>query len=230
MSAGSNHLPQLPGRPDVLQELLHSLSQPLTSLRCSLELELELDHSFDENAEKQRKSVAAALQQTENVIGMVRLMREYLEAGRPDHDRRGAPLATATRSIVEELSSIALVRDIRLRLIGTCCATVAVPISRLRLALQYLVASMIESQTSGGRLLLLLGEGPAGAVLRAECENVPALPASVSLSTLRRVRLAIASRVFEAAGASLVVSSGSNGETGLAGFVLRVPGRANIPS
>lgn len=228
MSAGSSQLPQLHGAPDVLQELLHSLSQPLTSLRCSLELELAL--SLDEGAEKQRKSVSAALQQTENVIGMIQLMREYLDAEQSSPDIRGTPLARATRSVIEELSSIAMVRGVRLRLIGTCAATVTVPESKLRLALQYLVASLIESQPSAGRVMLLLGEGPAGAVLRAECEGVAVLSASASLSTLRRVRLAIASRVLESAGASVVFGDGGDGETGAAGFVLRVPRRVNFPA
>ena len=123
-----------------------------------------------------------------------------------------------------------MVRGVRLRLIGTCAATVPVPESRLRLALQYLVASMIESQATGGRVMLLPGEGPVGVVLRAEGANVSVVPASASVSTLRRVRLAIAGRVLESAGASLVFGDGGNGETGAAGFVLRVPRRVGLPA
>ena len=70
-------------------------------------------------------------------------------------------LAPAMRSVVEELSSIAAVREVRLRLVGSCTATVPVPESRLRLALQYLIATMIDAQPVGGRVMLLLGEGPA---------------------------------------------------------------------
>ena len=82
MSTISHTFPQLPRGPDVLGELLHSLSQPLTSLRCSLELSLQLplDRSIEEVTEQQQASVSAALQQTENVIGMIQLMREYLDA------------------------------------------------------------------------------------------------------------------------------------------------------
>ena len=57
----------------MLGELLHSLSQPLTSLRCSLELSVEEIIGQPQNA------VAAALEQTDRVIAVVRLMREYLE-------------------------------------------------------------------------------------------------------------------------------------------------------
>ncbi|MGO9573486.1 MAG: hypothetical protein ACLPTQ_04060, partial [Terriglobales bacterium] len=79
MSTNSHSFPRVPQGPDVLGELLHSLSQPLTGLRCSLELSLQLplDLSIEQVAEQQQASVAVALQQTEKVIGMIQLMREY---------------------------------------------------------------------------------------------------------------------------------------------------------
>ena len=227
----------------MLGELLHSLSQPLTSLRCSLELSLQLPLglSIEETAEQQQASVSVALQQTENVIGMIQLMREYLDAEQPAPEAFSSALAPATRSLIEELSSIAAVRGVRLRLVGTCAATLAVPESRLRLALQYLIATLIEAQPAGGKVMLLLGEGPAGAVLRVEGEcgfrrlgfldqeqsatvsqtkEAPAGALSSSVLALRRVRLAIATRVLETAGASLVFG---DGDVAPVGFVLRIP-------
>jgi len=216
----------------VLGELLHSLSQPLTGLRCSLELSLQLpvDRSIEEVTEHQQASVSAALQQTEKVIGMIQLMREYLDAEQPEPQAFSSALAPATRSLIEELSSIAAVRDVRLRLVGTCTATVPVPESRLRLALQYLIAAMIEEQPVGGKVMLLLGEGPAGAVLRAEGERGFQQQKSSATSpqtTLRGVRIAIASRVLEGAGASLVFGGGAVDPTG---FVLRIPRRFAAPA
>jgi hypothetical protein len=58
----------------VLGELLHSLSQPLTTLHCALEL------SIDPVAEQQQKAVSAALEQVDRAIHVVELMRECLEA------------------------------------------------------------------------------------------------------------------------------------------------------
>jgi hypothetical protein len=207
----------------VLGELLHSLSQPLTGLRCSLELSLQLpvDRSIEQVAEQQQASVAVALQQTEKVIGMIQLMREYLDAEQPAPEAFSSALAPATRSLIKELSSIAAVRGVRLRLVGTCTATV--PESRLRLALQYLIAAMIEAQPMGGKVMLLLGEGPAGAVLRVESDRGLRLQKHSETSlqtTLRGVRIAIASRVLEGAGASLVFGGGAVDPTG---FVLRIP-------
>jgi hypothetical protein len=155
------------------------------------------------------------------------------------------------RSVIEDLSSVAAVRGVRLRLVGTCTATVPVPESRLRLALQYLIASMIEAQPVGGKVMLLLGEGPAGAVLRAEGErgfreldfqnqetSATSPPAkrdlagatSASVTTLRRVRLAIASRVLETAGASLVFGDVGRTRVDPAGFVLRIPRQLGLPA
>ena len=229
----------------MLGELLHSLCQPLTSLRCSLEL------SIEEVAEQQQESVAVALQQTERVIGMIQLMREYLDAEQPGPEAFSSALAPVMRSVIEDLSSIAAVRGVRLRLVGTCTATVPVPESRLRLALQYLIASMIEAQAVGGKVTLLLGEGPAGAVLRVEGERGfrevdfqnqepsamsprtkrdPEGATSASGSTLRRVRLAIASRVLETAGASLVFGDVGRTRVDPAGFVLRIPRRVGPPA
>ena len=225
MSASPHSFPGVPRSPDVLSELLHSLSQPLTSLRCSLELSLEppprlsrelsCELSLDELAEQQQESVSAALEQTEKVIAMIQLMREYLDAEQPGSQACAVALAPAMRSVVEELATIAEVRGIQLRLVGTCTATLPIPELRLRLALQYLIATMIEAQPMGGKVTLRLEEGPAGAVLRAEGDSASATPASAS--TLRRVRLAIASRVLDAAGASLVFGGGDS-----SGFVLRI--------
>jgi hypothetical protein len=61
----------------VLGELLHSLSQPLTSLHCALELPI------DPVAKQQQKAVSAALEQVDRAIHVVELMRECLEAEPP---------------------------------------------------------------------------------------------------------------------------------------------------
>ncbi len=238
------------GVPDDVGDLLHALSQPLTGLRCLLELALELaldpslgpsqepsvDRSLREVAKQQQDGVAAALQQTEKVIGMVQLMREYVNAAQAGPAVFSTALQAALRSLIEELSSIAAVRDVQVRLAGSCTAIVALPEARLRLALQYLITAEIEAQPAGGRVLLALTESPAGTVLRVEggmvgqALNRPnskststsaMTSATTTASTLRRVKRAIASRVLEAAGASLVYGDGDSGSN--AGFVLRIP-------
>jgi signal transduction histidine kinase len=269
MSARSSFFPRPQPSPDVLGDLLHSLSQPLTSLRCFLELSLAINEissapivapaSFRLPSAcvvaglrpaqtgqspvttrarvaagtaapigaAQQETVLLALQQAESAIGMVRLMREYLDAEHSDEDGSPVSLEPVVSSISEELSSVAMVRDIKLRLIGSCTATLPIPESRLRLALQYLITALIEAQPNGGRATLLLGEGPAGTVLRAEGDGDIPRRNSVDynhggLPALRTARLAIASRVLESAGASLVFTRR------VSEFVLRIP-REIIP-
>ncbi len=229
-SSHSQTFPGLHHSPDVVGELLHSLCQPLTGLRCSLELSLQLplDLSIEEVAERQHHSVATALQQTEKVIGMIQLMRECLDSEQSAPQAYLIALAPALRSVVEELASIALVGGIRLRLVGSCTAALPIPESRLRLALQYLITAMVDAQPPGGKVTLLLGDGPAGVVLRVEGDRAARDMSSRdpdpgdAESTLRGVRLAIASRVLEGAGASLVIGDGRTAVDPV-GFVLRLP-------
>jgi signal transduction histidine kinase len=208
---------------DVLGELLHSLSQPLTSLRCSLEL------SFDEVAVQQQAAVGIALQQTERVIGMIQLMREYLDAEQPGPDTaRRIPLDSVLREVIGDMDSLAEVRGVELHLEGACSATVSLDEPRLRLALQYLVSALIEGAGTGERVLLRLEEGSTESALRAGVRGIPRagevnLPVphrrSTSIhETLRMVRLAIAQRVLETGGTLLTIEAGDR-----PGFVLRIP-------
>jgi hypothetical protein len=244
MSSASHSLSGASPTPDVLGELLHCLCQPLTTLRCSLEFSLA-----SENPDPQQETVSRALQQAEQVIGVVQLMREYLDAERPAVIDNAPSLAVVARNVTAALSSVAAVRGIRLRLAGTCAATLPLPEPHLRLALQYLIASLFEPQPEGSQVMLLLGEGPAGTVLRAETAtpsrsldstNRPTLDKSLDKSVdksldkilnqtsrsastspapaLRSARLAIARRILENAGASLVLT-----HSPAHGFVLRIP-------
>jgi hypothetical protein len=155
-SASPHFVSKLTQSPDVLGELLHSLSQPLTSLQCSLELSLEkslepsLELNIEEVAERQHENLAVALQETGKVIGMIQLMREYLDAGQPGPEALPvaleSDLESTMRSVMEELSSIAAVRAVRFLFAGTCTTKLRMAESRLRLALQYLITPLIETQ------------------------------------------------------------------------------------
>jgi len=235
MSTGSQVFPKSQS-PDVLGELLHSLNQPLTSLRCALEL------SIDDVGEPQQKSMQAALQQTEEVIGAVQLMREYLEAEQAGPQASSCALGPVLGELIEELSTVAAVRGVWLGLEGSSNATLPMPESRLRLALQYLIASMIEGQQAGGRVSLLLEENAAGTILRAKGNRKLRdwsrrafhlrKPQNLDKNsqTLRRVRLAIASRLFENAGARLAFGAGRDFSGSVErGFNVYIPRRSDPP-
>jgi hypothetical protein len=197
------------------------MSQPLTSLRCSLEL------SIEEDTGRQQEAVSVALEQAEKVIGMVKLMREYLdtERGAPLHPVALAPALTA---VVEQLFSVAAARRVRLQLTGTCSASVSVAEERLRLVLQYLIGGLIEMQPANREIALRIEENPSETLLRAqvagEASTVLQSKSDAVSFTLRRVKLAIATRVLESAGASLVFD-----REGQSAFVLRIPRQPLAP-
>jgi len=62
----------------------------------------------DETAEQRHESVAVALHQTEQVIGMVQLMREYLDAEQAEPGAFSTALEPVIRGLVEDLSSCLL--------------------------------------------------------------------------------------------------------------------------
>ncbi len=218
MSAHSSFT--LPPDRQLLGDLLHSLSQPLTSLRCSLEL------SIDEVADQQQRSVSAALQQTETVIEMIQLMRQYLDTDQPG-ERPAIALMPVLKSVADDLASIAAVRNVRLSLRGTCAASIRAAEPRLRVALQYLILALIEEQPHWSGITLLLTEDREGTVLRSRFSQRIVDPAESPSTnrredfdsvraTIGRVRLGIAGRVLENAGAALE-------HDGASGFILRIP-------
>ena len=216
MTAGPQPLTGRSQDQAVLGELLHSLSQPLTTLRCSLEL------SAEEVAGRQLDAVSAALVQTDRVIGVVRLMQEYLETELTAAPQASVPLGPVLRTVVDQLLPKASERQLRLRLTGGCSSTVALPEPRLRLALQYLIGVIIEVQPRHRDITLRLEQGPSESELRAQVEreapSATAVGRDPALTTLHDVQLAIARRLLESAGASLQFD-----HTNCSSFLLRIP-------
>lgn len=218
MSAVSQ--PRLLQDPEILGELLHSLSQPLTTLCCSLEL------SIEKAAGQQQEAVSAALEQAERVISQVRLLREYLDAELIIPAGQVVAFTPVLRAVVEQLSSVAAVKQVTLLVVGASSATIAVAEPRLRLALQYLLGTMIDGLPANCEIMLRLEEGAAESLLRGEVESRSSVMDSPfgileqhdeARISSRKVRLAIASRVLESSGASLTLGGAP------AAFLLRIP-------
>jgi len=215
MSAHS-HSP-LPENRDLLGELLHSVSQPLTTLRCSLEL------SLDEGAEQQLQTITTAMEQTENVIAMIQLMREYLDAEPRETEGPLIALMPVLTSVVNDLSTWAALGEVRIRITRTCPAELPIKLPWVRKALEYLLSAMIERQPAGSEITVGTSESPSGVLLRVEGEQGFGIPLNLSrkrdsvAATIRRVRLAIAARVLEGAGVTLSCDDGDSA------LVLRIP-------
>lgn len=205
----------LPENRELLGELLHSVSQPLTTLRCSLEL------SLDEAAEQQQQTITTAIEQTENVIAMIQLMREYIDAEQGEAEGPAIALMPVLTSLSDDLSPLAALRGVRLRMMGTCSGELPVNPSWMRKALEYLLSAMIERQPAGSDITLRMSENSLEVLVRIEGDRSFGIPPNSTRdavgATMRRVRLAIAARVLESAGVTLGFDDG---------LVLRIPGTA----
>ncbi|MFZ0478401.1 MAG: hypothetical protein WAL71_04575 [Terriglobales bacterium] len=209
--------PDLSRNRDVLRDLLHSVSQPITTLHCALERSLELDEP------SHLDDMCLALEQTDRVIETVRLMREYVEAEQDSCSKELAPISTAIEKVLQQLSVLAEARGVRLLACGASKALVPVAETWLERALSYLVGTLIESAQSGATITVLLEDGPLQSVLSGHSIaghsplDVAPQPIPVS-NSLRQARVAIARRALESSGAS--VESYSDEKPG---FVIRLP-------
>jgi signal transduction histidine kinase len=209
--AASSHA----GNQRLLGEMLHSLCQPLTSLRCLLE----------QSVRGERALQPAAMEQADAAIRMVRLMREYLDLETGDTEKHFVPLMPVLRSLVEDLASVALVKGVHLDITGSSDSTIQVEEPRLRLALQYIIQDVVDRQSGGNRVILLVRDDASATVVQAQGKLtvrhfgvVQGLQSSSSSaasgrsnewdcesegSIIRRGRLAIATQVLVNAGAEV---------------------------
>lgn len=201
---------------DVLRELLHSVSQPITTLHCALERALELDEASCSD------DVCLALEQTDRVIEAVRLMQEYLDAERGACYVPPTPAGSAIENVLQQLSLLAEARGVPLFACGSTKSLVPVAKPRLERAFCYLVGTLIESAQPGAAIVVSLEDGAEQSVVSGLRLSVhPSLdvsrPAPIS-NSVQQARLAIAQRVLESSGASVESYSG-----GRSGFVVRLP-------
>jgi hypothetical protein len=200
----------------VLQDLLHVLSQPLTTLHCALEHSLEAD-------EAQANDVVLALEQTERVIEAVRLMRQYLEAEEGNFLAELFPLGLATENVLEQLSMLAEARGLQLFAFGTSKATIPVKDAWVQRALLYLFVMLLESVPAGRAIVVLLEDRSeqcviSGHSLPAKATGDGALPYTLQPNTFQQVKIAIARRVLASSGGSVEFYC-----DGKPGFTIRIP-------
>jgi signal transduction histidine kinase len=175
--------------------------------------------SVEEVVGQQQNAVSAALAQTDRVIGVVRLMREYLDTESSTDSQPPVALGPALRGVVAELSQIARERQVQLQLTGGCSATIALAEPRLRLALHYLIGVLIEKQPRQGEVTLRLEQGATESELRGQgaTSEIAAPKMDPASAALYSVQLAVAQRLLQSAGATVEFGDGQSW------FVLRVP-------
>jgi signal transduction histidine kinase len=193
----------------LVSDLFHQLSQPLTTLCCSLELALLQIPS----AEPYSEVVTHALGQAEIVSALATAIRELIEAGQAGCGGEVPELRRAVEDAVADLLPVAESAGVQVACTPGPACRVWFDAPRLRQALFHLTGFVIGS--GGSRVQIELAERGAEAALKLTVSRVgipDELPSANSAQELlRRLGLGIARAIFEAAGGTLTVESGVEG-------------------
>lgn len=190
---------------ELVSDLFHQLSQPLTTLCCSLELALLQTPTVDQYAD----IVSQALTQTEKASSTTTAIRELFDAGRPAEGGEILELRRAVDDAVADLLPVAESAGVEVRYLSGPTCPVWFDASRLRQGLFHLIGFAIGSGGAGDVVSVALAEHGAEVALELEVsgKGIPSLPSTANsdLQLLRRLGMGIARAIFEAGGGSLTV-------------------------
>jgi C4-dicarboxylate-specific signal transduction histidine kinase len=193
----------------LVSDLFHQLSQPLTTLCCSLELALLQTPT----AEQYSEIVSQALSQAEKVSALATAIRELFDASLAGQCGEVLDLRRAVEETVGDLLPVAESAGVRVCYLPGPSCRVWFDAPRLRQGLFHLIGFAIGSDGPGAAVRIELAEHGAelgmGLTISGSqgiCDE-PSNP-NPDLELLRRLGLGIARAVFEAAGGSLSVNRG----------------------
>jgi K+-sensing histidine kinase KdpD len=211
----------------LMSDVFHDLSQPLSTLTCLVEVNLLLSRP----AKQLRHDLKIALKQVHSIVRLIRALRELVDAGNAHQDQQVLPLAGCLREVVADLLPVAELANVKLSLLcrsGTSSSDCLVNFqaSRLRQALFHLLEFALGSAAAGAEVKITAGD-------EDEAARLTVAISAVTISTIviseaggsgpkaraaggtaesaerkqrelkRRLGLAIARRIFESAAGSL---------------------------
>ncbi len=186
----------------LVSDLFHQLSQPLTTLCCSLELALLQTPTAQEYGE----IVLNALVQAERVSALAIAMRELLEASEAGDDGEMLELRAAVAETIGDLLLVADAAGVEICYRPQSAGLVWFDAPRLRRGLFHLLGFVIGSTLPGAVLKIELAEHETSVnlALMASREGVcdPPPPTDREQELLRKLGLGIACAIFTAAGGS----------------------------
>jgi len=212
--------------PQLMSDVFHDLSQPLSTLTCLLEVNLLLSRP----AKQVRHDLKIALNQVHFIVRLFRDLRELVDAGNVSEDRRRLALTDCLREAVADVLPMAKLAKVTLLVCESetpaSGCMVNFQASRLRQALLHLLEFALGSAATGAQVTITASEDGEAARLTVAVSPLAILPVATleagesgpkngtSASGVgsaeqkqrelkRRLSLAIARRIFEAAGATL---------------------------
>ena len=199
----------------LVADLFHQLSQPLTTLCCSLEL-AQLQNP---TAEQYGEIVSRTLEQAEKASWLATAIRELFDAGQAGGDGEVLELRWVVEDAVADLLPVAQSAGVQVCYSPRSPCPVRFDAQRLRQGLFHLLAFGFASGGPGAVLKIELEERGAEAwltlILSGHGEFDGASPAGPNHDHLpddmaRRLGLGIARAIFEAAGGSFRLQHGAD--------------------
>jgi signal transduction histidine kinase len=210
---------------DELQQLMsdvfHDLSQPLSTLTCLLEVNLLLSRP----AKKVRHDLKIALHQVHFIVRLFRDLRELVDAGNVSEDQQRLPLNDCLRQVIADVLPMAELAKVKVSLMcesetAASGCMVNFLASRLRQALFHLLEFALGSAATGAEVTITTSEDGEAARLTVAVSPLAILPVATldaasevgsaerkQRELKRRLGLAIARCIFEAAGATLLTQN-----------------------
>jgi C4-dicarboxylate-specific signal transduction histidine kinase len=190
----------------LVSELFHALSQPITALRCSLELALHTPSSAPS-----KENLETALSHAEKIAQLAGGIRELVQADDPGDEEAEIALEDYLQETISDMQPIADAAQVSIEFRGSLHRRVLTEPRRLKQALFYWLEFALMSAAAGSRVEIELdqqsGRGMVTAtVMRKHMSaNGAGESETKSQNLSRRLGLAIAGRIFEAAGGGLQV-------------------------
>jgi len=188
---------------NILADLFHALSQPLTTLQLCLSGSLQKPQP----ARGYRRDLQMALQQAKSVVFLTAAIHELVSCEASNGQQHKSDLGACAREAVDDLLPIARSADLKLSLSGRSSCQVEVEAGRLRQAVFYVIESALNHSRPGSKISISVAQDrkEAGLTVRipAPPRKKPKVfrkPGATSIPTLhRRLTLAIARHTFESA-------------------------------
>jgi C4-dicarboxylate-specific signal transduction histidine kinase len=205
-------------------DIFHELSQPLSTLVCLLEVNLMLSRP----AKQLRHDLQIALKQANSVVRLHCDLRELWDAGNAQQDQEELSLTHCLQEAVTDLLPVAELAKVTVSLTSSSDCRVVFQANRLRQALVHLLDFALDSCVAGAaagkdkKMIIAVDEEnqtarvtvavSAVALAKAGASGAKVLEGEPTQQTewkdrelKRRLRLAIARRIFESANGSLQV-------------------------
>ncbi|MGC2183667.1 MAG: hypothetical protein WA637_10330 [Terriglobales bacterium] len=199
----------------LMSDLFHQLSQPVTTLCCSL----ELAHFQTPTPEQYGEIVNRALEQAEKVSWLAIAIRELFDAGQAGEDGEVLELRRGIEDAVGDLLPVAESAGMRICYSPRSPCPVWFDPQRLRQGLFHLLGFGVASGGAGAVMKIELEERGMEVLLvltisgESECDDAPAAGPNhdhLPHDLVRRLGLGIARAIFEAAGGSLRLKQGAD--------------------